>query len=64
MIKRIVKLESQIRQREQERHYITNKALKKFQMLTPFEIRTIAKLESDNLRDQAEVRALWEKLAK
>lgn len=64
MIKRIIKLEGDISKRELERRKITNRALKRYQMLTDFEIRTIAKLESDNLRDQAEVRHLWEKLAR
>lgn len=63
MIKRIIKLEEQIFKREEQRRKITNRALKRYQMLTEFEIRTIAELESDNLRDQAEVRHIWQKLA-
>lgn len=63
MIKRIIFLEGQIAQREQERRHITQTALRKCQMLTNHQIRVIAKLESDNLRDQAEVRHLWQKLA-
>lgn len=63
MIKRIIELESRIFKREEQRRKITNRALKRYQMLTEFEIRTIAELESDNLRDQAEVRHIWQKLA-
>lgn len=63
MIKRIIFLEGQIGEREKKRYAITQRAIRRRQMLTEKEIRQIVKLESDNVRDQAEVRALWYKLA-